>query len=128
MCPWKKYLKSAFQYIYLFCFLVGWKTFEAKFFFKALVKSANTHGMFTFPFKISTTVYLSNTRRLQVHKRGGGSFSDFAKKVHHFGCLVEPIFLKWFSPPQLNIVPIIHMYTYSNSPCLIFEPYHQINL
>ena len=77
--PWKKHLKSVFQYIYLFCFLVGWKTFEAKFFFKALVKSANTHGMFTFPFKISTTVYLSNTRRLQVHKRGG-VFFRFCKK------------------------------------------------
>ena len=128
MCPWKKYLKSAFQYIYLFCFLVGWKTFEAKFFFKALVKSANTNGMFTFPFKISTTVYLSNTRRLQVHKKGGGGFFRFWKKTAPLRMFGGAIFLKWFSPPQLNIVPIIHMYTYSNSPCLIFEPYHQINL
>ena len=114
--PWKKkHLKSVFQYIYLFCFLVGWKTFEAKFFFKALVKSANTHGMFTFPFKISTTVYLSNTRLLQVHKKGGGLLQILQKK-----CTTLDVWWSHFSEvifsPQLNIGPIIHMYIY-NSLC-----------
>ena len=61
-------------------------------------KCKHTHGMFTFPFQISTTVYLSNTRLLQVHKKGGRSSSDFAKKSAPLWMFGGAIFLKWFSP------------------------------
>ena len=72
-------------------------------------KCKHTHGMFTFPFQISTTVYLSNTRLLQVHKKGGGLLQILQKK-----CTTSDVWWSHFSEvifsPQLNIGPIIHMY------------------
>ena len=67
-----------------------------------------------------TRVYCKCTKRGEV-------FFRFCKKVHHFGCLVEPFFWSDFLPSAKYWSH--YSYDYNNSPCLRFETYHQmINL
>ena len=95
----KNFFKTNIFIIYLLCFLVGWKTFEAKFLQSFIVKSANTHMVCLHSLSKfqQLSIYLTRVY-CKCTKRRGEVFFRFCKKSAPLWMFGGAIFLKWFSP------------------------------